>query len=133
LDEVIEAYDKRREMLAVAFKIANLSSAQLQARFARATPEGVEALSDLLWKDTEAFIALAEMLADVRDTVSRPRGATGSDADIPGVKVFRISMHCIAAGAMTKCSSTPLISRPSVATNSARCRWLFERRTLNGC
>jgi hypothetical protein len=29
LDEVMEAYDKRREMLAVAFKIANLSSAQL--------------------------------------------------------------------------------------------------------
>src|ERR1700757_1605933 len=65
LDEVMEAYDKRRQMLAVAFKIANLSSAQLKASFARATPESVEALSDALWKDTEAFIALAEMLADV--------------------------------------------------------------------
>src|SRR5438067_887071 len=73
LDEVIKAYDKRREMVAVAFKIANFSSAQLKARFARATPESVEALSDALWKDTEAFIALAEMLADVRDRVEAAR------------------------------------------------------------
>ena len=34
LDEVMEAYDKRRQMLAVAFKIANLSSAQLKTSFA---------------------------------------------------------------------------------------------------
>jgi hypothetical protein len=73
LDEVMEAYDKRREMVAVAFKIANLSSAQLKARFARATPGSVEALSDLLWKDTEAFIALTEMLVDVRDRVEAAR------------------------------------------------------------
>ena len=73
LNEVMEAYDKRRQMVAVAFKIANFSSAQLKARFARATPESVEALSDLLWKDTEAFIALAEMLADVRDRVEAAR------------------------------------------------------------
>jgi hypothetical protein len=73
LDEVMEAYDKRREMLAVAFRIANLSSAQLKASFARATPESVKALSDLLWKDTEAFTALAEMLADVRDRVEAAR------------------------------------------------------------
>ena len=73
LNEVMEAYDKRRHMVAVAFKIANFSSAQLKARFARATPESVEALSDLLWKDTEAFIALAEMLADVRDRVEAAR------------------------------------------------------------
>ena len=50
-----------------------LSSAQLKARFARATPESVEALSDALWQDTEAFIALAEMLADVRDRVEAAR------------------------------------------------------------
>ena len=73
LNEVMEAYDKRRQMVAVAFKIANFSSEQLKARFARATPESVEALSDLLWKDTEAFIALAEMLADVRDRVEAAR------------------------------------------------------------
>jgi hypothetical protein len=73
LDEVMEAYDKRREMLAVAFKIANLSSTQLKASFARATPESVEALSSLLWKDTEAFIALTEMLLDVRDRVEAAR------------------------------------------------------------
>ena len=73
LDEVMEAYDKRRGMLAVAFKIANLSSAQLKASFGQATPESVKALSDALWKDTEAFIALAEMLADVRDRVEAAR------------------------------------------------------------
>ena len=61
LDKAMEAYDKRREMVALAFKIANFSNAQLKARFARATPESIEALSDLLWKDTEAFIALAEI------------------------------------------------------------------------
>jgi len=73
LNEVMEAYDKRRQMVAVAFKIANFSSAQLKARFARATPDSVEALSSLLWKDTEAFIALTEMLLDVRDRVEAAR------------------------------------------------------------
>jgi hypothetical protein len=65
--------DEPSHFAAVAFKIANLSSAQLKASFGRATPESVEALSDALWKDTEAFIALAEMLADVRDRVEAAR------------------------------------------------------------
>jgi hypothetical protein len=62
----IKAYDSRREMVGVAFRIANLTEEQLHNVFAGASGESVSALSELFRRDTDAFVALAEMLADVR-------------------------------------------------------------------
>ena len=53
-------------MVGVAFRIANLTEEQLHNVFAGASGESVSALSELFRRDTDAFVALAEMLADVR-------------------------------------------------------------------
>jgi hypothetical protein len=66
LDEVLKAYDERREMVGIAFRISNLSPEQIQVSLTDASRESVDALLELLRRDVEAFTELVELLADVR-------------------------------------------------------------------
>jgi hypothetical protein len=66
LEEILKAYDERREMVGIAFRISNLSPEQLQASLAEASRESVDSLLELLRRDVQAFTELVELLADVR-------------------------------------------------------------------
>jgi hypothetical protein len=65
LDAVLQAYDRRRDTVAIAFQLANLTDKRLATILARTEAGDVEALEEFLRHDAEAFDGLVEMLMRV--------------------------------------------------------------------
>jgi hypothetical protein len=73
LGTVMAEYDRRRDTVALAFQLANLSDERLAASLAEATPGEVSSLKWFLQADAVAFFGLAELLSDAMDRVEAMR------------------------------------------------------------
>jgi hypothetical protein len=62
---VLELYDKRRHVVAVALQIAGLSSLDLKMRLIDVDVADIDVLREALKSDASAFCDLAEMLLTV--------------------------------------------------------------------
>jgi hypothetical protein len=65
LEKILAEYDRRKDTVALAFQLANLSDEKLAATLAEATLADVSSLIWFLDADAEAFDGLVTLLMDV--------------------------------------------------------------------